>query len=310
MKKSSQIKDTFEHLLFGGDPFFLNRLGGSDFDAVARKKTKTPFNYLIDYQRYFDLKRVRSLNGFFDLDSKSTKRTYQEYLDVLDTAYKNSQAFTFGNAALIETLNTNTRETSSSRYLNSLVVDKALIPYAFIESITPFLESLFKLRADSKILVISPFSNSISMQLERRDQLLNGFVYPNWEFLTYSTPITYNNNFDIRNKSLRTRTSNWISELNLMKSEIRRLDFDLALLSCGSYAGPIGSDIASTGRKAIYLGGVLNVLFNIYGGRFQNDYYLKLANPYTMIEALETSNYAKQMGGRNTSNEAFRAYFK
>uniref|UniRef100_A0A6C0IJN5 Uncharacterized protein n=1 Tax=viral metagenome TaxID=1070528 RepID=A0A6C0IJN5_9ZZZZ len=50
-----------------------------------------------------------------------------------------------------------------------------------------------------------------------------------------------------------------------MCEEINKLEFDIALLSCSSYAMYLGDFISNKMKKnSIYIGGVLNVLFNIW----------------------------------------------
>jgi hypothetical protein len=161
-----------------------------------------------------------------------------------------------------------------------------------------------------RVLVVSPFSKSIEHQYARRDSLFRDFKYPNFELMTYDTPITYNNPQDVRANSLGSKTSNWVDELDLMKQEIRQMDFDVALLSCGSYAGPLGVDISFSGKKAIYVGGVLNVLFNIFGQRYNTDYVRAIINPEATIDALETNELMARSGGKAWANEALRAYLR
>jgi hypothetical protein len=51
-----------------------------------------------------------------------------------------------------------------------------------------------------------------------------------------------------------------------------RNQYDIALLSCGGYANPIANYIFENHRKsAIYIGGVLQMYFGIYGGRWLNE---------------------------------------
>ena len=58
----------------------------------------------------------------------------------------------------------------------------------------------------------------------------------------------------------------WFSTVKQLQKEISRIDFDIALLSCGSYAMPLGVHVArQLERKAIYVGGVLQLYFGIMG---------------------------------------------
>lgn len=294
--------------------FFWGRLGGSDFDAIARyyDASFTSQRFAGISSRIFrDRQRVRNLNGFFDLNKKTFGGNYLAYLEELNAANIITNGFMFANASLISHFQEpKTNFNSTFRYADTLAEKKDLVNYGIIEGIWPFLRSLKDWGAGKKILVVSPFSESIKFQHTRSGDLINGYEFPKFELLTYNTPITYNSAKDIRDKALKARTSNWNLELSLMKSEILSLDFDIALLSCGSYATPIGAAIQAQGKKAIYLGGVLNVFFNIFGARYDNRFVEQLSNPKTRIDPLESQEFAHLQGGRNLRNEALRAYLR
>ena len=93
-----------------------------------------------------------------------------------------------------------------------------------------------------------------------------------------------------------------------MCDEISTLDFDIALISAGSYAMYLGDYICTTMKKqSIYIGGVLNVLFNIYGKRYDTPFYNNIMNlPYQIKNTLDINTIS---GGKNLQNEALLAYF-
>jgi hypothetical protein len=53
-----------------------------------------------------------------------------------------------------------------------------------------------------------------------------------------------------------------------MMAAISEHDFDIALLACGAFGHPLCAHIKSIGRKAVYMGGELHLLFGIYGARW------------------------------------------
>ena len=66
-----------------------------------------------------------------------------------------------------------------------------------------------------------------------------------------------------------------------MFDDIKKIDFDIAFLSCGCYANELGYRIKNQlNKKAIYLGGGLNLLFNIYGKRYTNHIWKPIADKY------------------------------
>jgi hypothetical protein len=95
-----------------------------------------------------------------------------------------------------------------------------------------------------------------------------------------------------------------------MCDEINTLDFDIALLSCASYAVYLGDFISKKmNKKAIYIGGPLNVFFCIRAERYTNSFYLNIMNEQRIITAFEKDFYNHISGGRSTKSEGFRAYF-
>ena len=68
--------------------------------------------------------------------------------------------------------------------------------------------------------------------------------------------------------------SSWFDALEAMKDEIDRKDFDIALLGCGAYGFPLAAHIKRIGKKAIHMGGSLQLLFGIYGKRWENYPYI------------------------------------
>jgi hypothetical protein len=183
-----------------------------------------------------------------------------------------------------------------------------VISYAFFESITPFLNKFEYLAKNKKVLFISPFSKSIQYQYKRKDKLINNYVLPDFELLTYNTPITYNNQ---DNSITNVSTNNWFEQCELMANEISKIDFDIAFLSYGSYALFLGDFIAENLKKtSFYLGGILNVIFNIAGDRYNNcEYYRNFMNMQYQLKAFEQDDYLKISAGRNIKSEGFNAYF-
>lgn len=60
----------------------------------------------------------------------------------------------------------------------------------------------------------------------------------------------------------------WEEEFSDLCAEVDKVDFDVALCSCGGYGNPLCAHIFKTGRSAIYVGGVLQLYFGIYGKRW------------------------------------------
>ena len=114
-----------------------------------------------------------------------------------------------------------------------------------------------------RVLVISPFIETIRQQYEKREFLFPGKeILPEFgELLTYKSLMTIG---DMRDDRFAT----WFEALEYMKREILSIDFDIALLGCGAYGFPLAAEIKKAGKQAVHMGGVLQILFGIMGKRW------------------------------------------
>lgn len=112
-----------------------------------------------------------------------------------------------------------------------------------------------------KVLVINPFATSIEMQYKKRKKLFkNSNVLPEFELITYRPVISFDGNPDYET---------WFDALEFMKNEISEIDFDVAIIGAGAYGLPLASYIKEMGRQAIHMGGSTQMLFGVYGRRWE-----------------------------------------
>lgn len=115
-----------------------------------------------------------------------------------------------------------------------------------------------------KILVVHPFAESIKKQYLNRTKLFtNEDALPEFESLQTI-------------KAIQTIAGNdsgfrsWFEALEYMKKEIDKCDFDICLLGCGAYGFPLAAYIKEKGKKAVHIGGPLQLHFGIKGKRWDN----------------------------------------
>lgn len=78
----------------------------------------------------------------------------------------------------------------------------------------------------------------------------------------------------------KSEFSDWFAALDYMKRQMDAVDYDICLLGCGAYGFPLAAYAKQCGKKAVHLGGVLQLLFGIKGRRWETDPgYIKL-HPY------------------------------
>jgi hypothetical protein len=309
--ESDTTLEKFCDIMNQPDPLFFARLGGSDYNCVRDYyNDRTIIN---NYEWYkYHCHRVKSHNGYFDFEN--TQENFVEYIETMLRCYKNSDAFTYGNSKLIGSFGADQFSDTEADFINYLCKDKVCINYTFIEGLAPFLKSFGHWATDKKILVISPMSRSVEYQYKNKHKLYHNYAFPNFDLLTYNTKVTYSDENDDQS-ALNVSTNNWLEESSRMAEEISKLDFDIALLSCGSYAMYIGDFIRhELNKKALYLGGVLNMIFNIYGGRYNHPGYVRLAQSVglsleSQINPFENKDIEHIKSGRNFKTESLKAYF-
>ena len=272
--------------------FFIGRIPGSDYNICNIRYTNGDYMSGLVY--------VTNYNGYFDKETDEIKKkeNYEKYLDMLIHFYKESEILSEYEKC---------DQTGCCPQLTQFVtMDKPLMDYYYFNAVYPFLTD-FKIFAENKkVLIISPFSESIKFQYTRKDILVPNYVYPEFELLTYDTPITYNSSEDTLD---HIETNNWLEQCEKMESEISKLDFDIALLSCGSYAMYLGNAISKKmNKKAIYIGGIVSAYFNLKSTRYA--IFFPDNNKETEIEAFEKASKCDVLlGGRGIKSEGLRAYF-
>lgn len=323
----SDLRECFDRLfarLQADAPVFLSRIGGSDTDAVVdylRVKDEGPDELLRHVSRYRP--RVSRYNGFYD--HTSSPEAYVIYCEELLKDYLAAESLLLCNHQLLsiylpDTLSPEFRQSQFenrggyTELMGAICrqnVGLVCYPYAFAERIVFEQHTMFRLFSrilrDKKVLVISPFAESILANFGRRHSFFKrGYVYPEFDLRLVNTPITY--------AGLPVAMyphESWFATVEHLRAEISVVDFDVALLSCGSYAMPLGVHIEKIlQRKAVYLGGVLQLFFGIMGRRYDNPWFVDQINLENFIYPLERERYLRFMSiGDGTAREAFGAYF-
>lgn len=134
-----------------------------------------------------------------------------------------------------------------------------------------------------KVLVISPFADTIKKQYQIREKLWkNPNVLPEFELQTVRA---------VESPRILGRTNgfkDWFEALEWLYQQTLKRDYDVALLGCGAYGFPLAAKIKESGHMAIQLCGQTQILFGIKGkrweeenpeqmARFENEYWVRPA---------------------------------
>jgi hypothetical protein len=318
---SSRIRGS----VIGSNPFFLSRLGGSDTNALIDFLGLTGADDPL-FGRHIakHIPIVKSYNGFYSFCDETSD--YIQYLGRIQQIYEQSSFsmacnFQFlsimfpdsihpkfvkhdfdGKSQYIAFVNHLLRQTDSQ---------KKFFPYGYVERFLNerfgFFRDMESCLAGKRVLVLSPFSESIHVNFPNRSKFFRNYVYPDFELLTVTTPITYSG----LPRSFYPNDS-WAETVESLSSQIASVPFDIALMSCGSYALPLGDFIHRVlGRSAIYVGGMLQLFFGIMGRRYQDDNgLLSHINADSFIYPLERGIFESLIKiNPDTAKEAFGAYF-
>ena len=113
-----------------------------------------------------------------------------------------------------------------------------------------------------RVLVVHPFSESITKQYEtvREKIFKNPKMLPQFELNVIKAPQTITGN--------KTEYSTWTETLHALEEQVRKEEFDVALIGCGAYGLPLAAAVKKMGKIGIHLGGATQLLFGIRGRRW------------------------------------------
>ena len=113
-----------------------------------------------------------------------------------------------------------------------------------------------------RLLIISPFEESICTQLEKRGKIYDGVdLFPECTFITIRSTQTQG---DEKSESFVKEIAKFFKRVDAVAGT-----YDIALVSCGGYGNMVCNYIYEQHQKsAIYVGGVLQMYFGILGERW------------------------------------------
>ena len=144
-----------------------------------------------------------------------------------------------------------------------------------------------------RVLVIHPFTDTIKKQYEsNRDKIFPGTnALPKFDLKCVKAVQTIADATD-------SRFHTWFEALDYMTEEIDKQDFDVALIGCGAYGFQLASRVKKMGKIAIHMGGSVQTLFGIKGGRWDIQ-YSDIYNEYWVYPSKEETpiGFEKVEGG-------------
>ena len=206
-------------------------------------------------------KFLKNNAGFYPTDSQSLKKFSQLYIkhmnhiDVLSVFTSNPEPENFFRKKLNHTVKINLE--SLSIFSSKFAWTKAL--------------------KNKKVLIISPFTDTIKKQFIKKNKIFKDKRVPNFKLKTLKSVVSLG--------GINSEFKNWFEALDFMKSKIKKIDFDIAIIGCGAYGYPLAAYVKEIGKIGFHIGGELQTIFGILGKRFENPkhkngMYLKFINKH------------------------------
>jgi hypothetical protein len=123
--------------------------------------------------------------------------------------------------------------------------------------------------ARKRVLVISPFTETIKSQYSRRELIWRSMpgVLPTFELDTLRCPLSA--------ALVQPTFPNWFEALNAMQAEMDRRSYDVLIVGAGAWSLPLVAHAKRHGKWAIHLGGGAQILFGVRGKRWDDNSFLQ-----------------------------------
>lgn len=302
-------------------PFSINRIGGSDTNAVVDwyvnvlggKKSRDEHYSQFTHQCAY-------LNGFFSTSRNRLTSEYEAYLSYIHSAYMSAEYITLCNWQWLRLFYPD--ELADPRYrqvpLSSLndyieyseiidISNKTTGPYTFFESIvrceSSFLRVMSKAMQGKSVLIVNPFRDLFVQNKANINHLFKNFSYGDINFQFYEPPVTYPGA-----PTTAYLHGDWFDVMYEVAKEIASLNADLILLSCGSYASPLCCILERRYKQsAVYVGGILQLYFGVIGGRWKDE--SRYADQLDISRFIEPRDFKGLRTRLLASAEPYNAYF-
>ena len=245
--------DFLEKQIRSNEPFLAARVGETELGTI--RSYKNPLRNINDFKMYSNT--VCTMAGFFPKNPIMINRFCKVYLEAMN------KIDYYGHFHWKE----------EEKYASECRQIKICYPAAVYDALADDV-SWMKALENKRVLVVHPFAATIEKQYKKREALFpdKDYVLPQFDLITYKAVQSLGGE---GNENYRT----WFDALESMKSDINRIDFDIALLACGAYGVPLAAHIKDMRKQAIYVGGCLQLMFGIMGKRWeQSDFVTRYIN--------------------------------
>lgn len=240
-----------------GRPLLFGRLGGIEAHCMGiyedfQNGISSPINYL--QARIFYQRRISQLCNNAGVYPKS-KQMFDFFCEEQFEALEMMDIFSVWAKPFV--------------WIESQCLDRSDVLYVNGDASYPWLEprdgsddpGWGSALENKRILVVSPFIDSIRIQSKKLDKIFDGLAVPHMDFQFVRAPLTQGGVDD---------GGSYLKHVSYLKEEISKLDFDIALISAGAYSLPLAAHSKRIGKIGIHAGGALQLFFGITGRRYES----------------------------------------
>lgn len=251
--------ESFVSKLSSGDYFSAVRVGGVDYELSSGILPRSEV-----------MSGMRATYGYYDLDDDP--KNIEKFTALHDKVIAHADLAFIAGYKLLNSYRKGLFPTDSYFRLVKKLRNTVGV-FDLFEGFWRFGEWLCLLEGKT-VLVVSSFEDSIRHQLKDRQKIFAhlGIRYPDFELKTVKTPIT----FDTCHYPHR----NLFETADILCDQVRSCDFDFAMLGCGAYSIPILDTLQSMRKSHLYLGGMNQMYFGVYGGRYDTEFFRQFMNDY------------------------------
>lgn len=232
--------------IISSDPFFICRYGNSEFSTMVISELKQ--NNVLSHISDSTLKTAKMGPGVFPENEDVYVNFSNFYKKSISEADLNAY---WGNVIMEEYFLKRILKSGSG-----LFAMRALEPFQYKFPWTAALKG-------KKVLFVSPMSEHLKSQYKKK-----AFLFENKNILT-DFEINCVTSCQSSGNNIPEGYSDWFDSYEHTLKKCFSVDFDIALLSCGSYAVPIAAEIKKRGKQAIVMGGMMQLMFGIKGQRWE-----------------------------------------
>ena len=237
--------------LVQGKPFMAARLGMTEGKIVHDYLSGKAYSKEI-------LRYLYTTSGFFSDKGAVNIEDVNKYVEKMKEAVRNTDLHLWLDREAVGVINSLARNDSKISGWGILMHESA-----DADDKVPWLQGL----KGKKVLVVSPFEETIKTQYEKRRKVYSGNkALPDFELITYKMIETQN--------GINLGFRDFFEAYDYVIRQIREIDFDVALISGGAYGYLLANDIKEMGKAAIQLSSMLMPIFGIKIKRHATDIYL------------------------------------